>query len=84
MLLLQGYLKEFNEFYEELEGKKVGIFGICAEPDPLPDQAVQEWGLKYKVHDVFFGYNCYKLPVLILYGEGEGERERILIMSVAR
>ena len=81
MLLLQGYLKEFNEFYEELEGKKVGIFGICAEPDPLPDQAVQEWGLKYKV---MMSSLDIKLPVLILYGEGEGERERILIMSVAR
>ena len=26
----QGYLKEFNKFFEELKGKNVGLFGVCA------------------------------------------------------
>lgn len=46
---LQVYLKEFNELFEELQGKRVGIFGVSAEPQRFVDQAMKEWGLKFMV-----------------------------------
>ena len=46
---MQGYLKEFNELFEELQGKKVGIFAVCAEPQPLVNKAMEEWGLHFQV-----------------------------------
>ena len=27
----------------------MGIFGICAEPQPQVDKAVKDWGIKYTV-----------------------------------
>ena len=48
---LQAYLAEFNEFWEELKAKNVGIFGICAEPQNLVDRTMTEWNLHYKVRD---------------------------------
>ena len=47
--LWQGYLKEFNGLFEELQGKKVGVFGVCAEPQKLVDQTMKDWGLKFTV-----------------------------------
>ena len=47
--LLQGYLIEFNQLYEELRGKKVGIFAVCAQPQDQVDEAMKQWGLHYKV-----------------------------------
>ena len=46
---VQGYLKEFNELHEELQGKKVGIFAVCAQPQASVDKAMKEWGLKFTV-----------------------------------
>lgn len=37
--------------FEELQGKKVGVFGVCAEPQQLVDQAVKEWGLRFTVRE---------------------------------
>ncbi len=48
---MQGYLKEFNELYEELQGKKVEVFAVCAEPQAQVDKAMKEWGLKYRVSE---------------------------------
>lgn len=43
--------------FEELQGKKVGVFGVCAEPQQLVDQAVKEWGLRF---------TCFSDPTHIL------------------
>jgi peroxiredoxin len=43
------YFKEFNELFEELQGKKVGIFGVCAQPQRFVDQTMKDWGLKFTV-----------------------------------
>ncbi len=43
---------EFNNFYEELQGKKIGIVGVCAEPQEAVDKAVKEWELKFPVSKV--------------------------------
>ncbi len=48
---LQAYLAEFNEFWEELKAKNVGVFGICAEPQNLVDRTMTEWNLHYKVRE---------------------------------
>ena len=51
----QSYLKDFNDLFEELREKKVGIFGICAEAQQeLADQAVKDWGLHYQVWHLTF------------------------------
>ena len=34
----------------------MGIFGICAEPQPQVDKAVKDWGMKYTVS----GYRNFK------------------------
>ena len=49
---LQAYLAEFNEFWEELKAKNVGIFGICAEPQNLVDRTMTEWNLHFKVRKI--------------------------------
>lgn len=51
---LQAYLAEFNEFWEELKAKNVGIFGICAEPQNMVDRTMTEWNLHYKVTNAFY------------------------------
>ena len=48
-LLLQGYLVEFNQLYEEFRGKKVGIYAVCAEPQNQVDECMKQLGLHYKV-----------------------------------
>ena len=65
----QAYLKEFNELYEELKGKNVGIFAICAEDTQAKaDQAVREWGLQFKVcHPVFRGQITHLILKLVLF-----------------
>ncbi len=37
---------------EELQGKNVGVFAVCAEPQKQVDEAVAEWGLKFPVSSI--------------------------------
>lgn len=47
--IFQGYLKEFNEFHEDLKGKKVGLFGVSADSQEKVDQAMKDWELTFTV-----------------------------------
>ena len=45
----QEYLLQFNELWEELDSRKVGVFGICAQPQDQVDKMVSENSLKFQV-----------------------------------
>ncbi len=45
----QEHLVWFNELVEELLAKKVGVYGVCAQPPSEVDQMVAENNLKFKV-----------------------------------
>jgi len=45
----QEYLLQFNELWEELNSRKVGVFGICAQPQDQADKMVSENSLKFQV-----------------------------------
>ena len=49
VLFSQAYLKQFNELFEELQAKKVGIFAVCAQPQAPVDKIMDTCQLKYKV-----------------------------------
>jgi len=46
--LLQNYLKEFANLFEEFKEKDVAIFAVCAEPQDQADRMEQELSLPYK------------------------------------
>ena len=49
LLLLQEYLKQFNELFEELQAKKVGVMGVCAQPQDKVDEMKKKSDLKFEV-----------------------------------
>ena len=45
----QGYLTEFNQLYEELQGKGVEVYAITAQTQDLVDQLRRDLNLQFKV-----------------------------------
>ena len=45
----QAYLTQFNELYEEMQGKRVGVFGITAQLQDQVDFAVKELNIRFQV-----------------------------------
>jgi peroxiredoxin len=52
---LQEYLKQFNELFEELQSKKVGVMAVCAQPQDKVDEMEKKLNLKFKVSILFDG-----------------------------
>ena len=51
----QGYLTEFNQLYEELQGKGVEVYAITAQTQDLVDQLRRDLNLQFKVLLHFLG-----------------------------
>ena len=49
---MQEYLKQFNELFEELKAKKVGVMAVCAQPQDKVDEMMKD--LKFKVSAQLF------------------------------
>ena len=47
--LLQDYLKEFAQLFEEFKEKDVAIFAVCAEPQDQAEKMEREFSLPFKV-----------------------------------
>ncbi len=45
----QEYLLQFQALWEELQGKKVGVFAITAEEAPAADKMMKEHNLSFEV-----------------------------------
>ena len=45
----QKYLKSVDDLLGELEGKRVGVFGVCGQPKEEVDLMMTENNLKFKV-----------------------------------
>lgn len=50
---MQEYLKQFNELFEELQSKKVGVMAVCAQPQDKVDEMEKKLNLKFKVSTLF-------------------------------
>lgn len=53
LFLVQEYLKQFNELFEELQSKKVGVMAVCAQPQDKVDEMEKKLNLKFKVSTLF-------------------------------
>ena len=47
--LLQNYLIDFNQMIEDIKGKGVGFFAVCAEPQAPVDKMMKDHDLGFTV-----------------------------------